>query len=191
VFGRRKQDQTLPAPQQPAKAGGKNRPTPRRHQQEARNKRPLVPTDRKLAGRQAREASRAERLRARDAMMTGDERYLPPRDKGPVRRYVRDFVDARWNVGEFFLIVALVVVFLTFIQDPVVQLVGTGVLWLTVVACVVDGFLLSRKLKRRLVERFGEDQLPAGVVRYGVMRAFQLRRTRLPKPMVSRGQYPS
>lgn len=191
MFGRRKQDQTLPAPQQPVKDGGKNRPTPRRSQQEARNKRPLVPSDRKLAGRQAREAARAERLRARDAMMTGDERYLPPRDKGPVRRYVRDFVDARWNVGEFFLVVALVVVFLTFIQDPVVQLVGTGILWLTVVACVVDGFLLSRKLKRRLVERFGEDQLPAGVVRYGVMRAFQLRRTRLPKPMVSRGQYPS
>jgi hypothetical protein len=190
VFGRRKQDQTLPAPQQPVKNGGKNRPTPRRNQQEARNKRPLVPSDRKLAARQAREASRTERLRARQAMMTGDDRYLPPRDKGPVRRYVRDFVDARWNVGEFFLIVAFVVVFLTFIQDPVIQLVGTGILWLTVIACVVDGFLLSRKLKRRLVDKFGEDQLPAGVVRYGVLRAFQLRRTRLPKPMVGRGQYP-
>ena len=58
------------------------------------------------------------------------------------------------------------------------------------IACVVDGFLLSRKLKRRLVDKFGEDQLPAGVVRYGVLRAFQLRRTRLPKPMVGRGQYP-
>lgn len=190
MFGRRKQEQTLEAPRA-EKPGGKNRPTPKRNRQQALNKRPLVPSDRKTAARQSREAVRAERMKVRAAMMTGDDRHLPPRDKGPVRRYVRDFVDARYNAGEFFLIVAMVVVFLTFVRDPRIQLIATGVLWLTVLACFVDGYLLSRQLKKRLVAKFGAEQLPAGIVRYGVMRAFQIRRTRLPKPMVKRGEYPA
>lgn len=190
MFGRRKQEQeqVSAAPVQ-EKVGGKNRPTPKRSKQEALNKRPLVPSDRKVAAKQSREAARAERMRAREAMMTGDERHLPPRDKGPQRRFARDFVDARYNAGEYFLIVAMVVVFLTFLADPKVQLVATGLLWLTVVACFADGFILFRQLKKRLAAKFG-DTLEPGVLRYGVLRAFQIRRTRLPKPMVGRGQYP-
>jgi hypothetical protein len=190
VFGRRKQEQTLEAARV-EKVGGKNRPTPKRSEREALNKRPLVPSDRKAAAKAQREAVRAERLRAREAMMTGDERFLPERDKGPVRRYVRDFVDARYNAGEFFLVVALLVVFMTFLYDPTVQLIATAVLWLTVIASVLDGYILSRQLKKRLAAKFGAENVPAGSVRYGVLRAFQIRRTRLPKPMVKRGQYPS
>lgn len=180
----------LQAPRE-TKPGGKNRPTPRRSQQEALKKRPLVPADRKGAARASREAVRAERMKVRQAMMSGDERYLPARDKGPVRRFVRDVVDARRNVGEYFLVVAMVVVFLTFLRDPLVQLVGTALLWLTVLVCVVDGFLLARQLRKRLVAKFGPAGLEPGIVRYGVLRAFQMRRTRLPKPMVKRRQYPT
>lgn len=190
MFGRRKQDSPVVEAPVVEKAGGKNRPTPKRSQQEARNRRPLVPTDRRAAAKASREAMREQRMKAREAMTTGDERYLPPRDKGPVKRFVRDFVDARYNVGEFFLVVAMVVVVLTFIPDPVVQLVVTGLLWLTVVVSVADGYLLSRKLKKALNAKFGAENVPAGSVRYGVLRAFQIRRTRLPKPMVARGQYP-
>ena len=32
----------------------------------------------------------------REALANGDERYLPARDKGPVRRFVRDYVDSRF-----------------------------------------------------------------------------------------------
>ncbi|MBC7308959.1 MAG: DUF3043 domain-containing protein, partial [Tetrasphaera sp.] len=91
----------------------------------------------------------------------------------------------------YFLVVAMVVVLLTFVMDPVAQLVATALLWLTVVFSLVDGFVLSRQLSRRLAEKFGPDGVPKGSVRYGVLRAFQIRRTRLPKPMVARGQYPS
>ncbi|MFP5336793.1 MAG: DUF3043 domain-containing protein [Actinomycetes bacterium] len=190
MFGRRKQDsQVIDAPLV-EKAGGKNRPTPKRREREALNRRPLVPGDRRAAAKAYREQMRAERLKAREAMMTGDERHLPPRDKGPVRRFVRDFVDARFNAGEVFLIVAMVVVLLTFVMDPTVQLVATALLWATVIFSVVDGFVLSRRLKRALNAKFGAENVPAGSVRYGVLRAFQIRRTRLPKPMVKRGEYP-
>src|SRR3954454_3917605 len=80
--------------------GAKGRPTPKRSVSQAANKRPLVPSgrDRKTAGRASREQLREQRMRQRQAMITGDERYLPARDAGPQRRYVRDYIDARWNI---------------------------------------------------------------------------------------------
>jgi hypothetical protein len=190
VFGRQK---TKPEPAAPAaeeRPGAKNRPTPRRRDAEAARKRPLVPTDRKAAAKEARDQARIERMRSREAMLTGDERYLPPRDKGPVKRFVRDYVDARWNAGEFFLIVAMVVVVLTLSPNDTMRLASTALLWAMVLLCLMDGFILSRLLKRRIREKFGDEGLAGGTVRYGVMRAFQIRRTRLPKPMVKRGDYP-
>ena len=46
----------------------------------------------------AREAERKvyaeERALQRQALVTGDERYLPVRDKGVAKRFTRDYVDA-------------------------------------------------------------------------------------------------
>ena len=39
--------------------------------------------------------------------MAGEDAYLLPRDKGPVRRYVRDVVDSRRNVLGLFMPAAL------------------------------------------------------------------------------------
>ncbi|MFP5346241.1 MAG: DUF3043 domain-containing protein [Actinomycetes bacterium] len=189
MFGRRKtQPEASPPPVE--RPGAKNRPTPKRSDVEAARKRPLVPADRKVAAKAAREQARQDRVRAREAMLTGDDRYLPPRDKGPVKRYVRDFVDARWNAGEWFLIVALVVVALSLTRSATTQVASYAVLWAMILFCLVDGFLLSRQLKRRIRGKFGDEGLAGGAVRYGVLRAFQLRRVRLPKPTVKRGQYP-
>lgn len=189
MFGRQKTPAEAPSTRVD-RPGAKNRPTPKRSEVEAARKRPLVPADRKGAAKAAREQVRSERLKSREAMMTGDERYLPPRDKGPVRRFVRDYVDARWNFGEFFLIVAMVVVVLTLSPNSTMRLVATLALWVTVLLCLVDGFLLFRQLKKRLRAKFGEEALAGGTARYGVLRAFQMRRIRLPKPQVKRGEYP-
>ncbi|NNH24205.1 DUF3043 domain-containing protein, partial [Pseudokineococcus marinus] len=166
--------------------------TPRRHEAEAARRRPLVVTDRRAAAKASRERLRSERLRTRSAMETGDERYLPARDKGPARRYTRDLVDARRNVGEYLLFAALGLVVLQFALQSVNTLWGlysTLALWFVVLAVVVDSFLLNRHLKKRLSARFGDD-LPAGTVRYGVLRALQIRRSRLPKPQVRHGEQP-
>ncbi len=191
MFGRRKRPQ--PAEVLPDRPGAKNRPTPKRSVQQAANKRPLGSGggDRKAAARTAREKTRADRMRTREAMLTGDERYLPLRDRGPVKRFTRDYVDARWNAGEFFLFVALIVVALSFFQSAATALVYTALLWGTVIVCLADGWVLSRTLKKRLVAKFGEEALAEKPVRYGVLRAFQIRRTRLPKPRVTRGAYPT
>lgn len=171
--------------------GAKNRPTPKRRDQEAANKRPLVVTDRKAAREVERTNRRQAQLKQREAMVTGDDANLPVRDKGPVKRYVRDYVDARWNLGEFMLPVMLVVLALSFIRSPVVfAFVSMGVYALLLVA-IVDGYLMWRRLKKRLAAKFGADQSVRGVAMYAAMRSFQLRRSRMPKPQVARGQYPS
>jgi hypothetical protein len=177
-------EETAPA----APAVGKGRPTPRRSEAEAARRRPLVVTDRKAAARASRERLREERGRTRTAMETGDERYLPARDQGPVKRFVRDAVDVRRNVGEYLLFAALALVLVTFVVPPEQALYATFALWFAVLAVVVDCFVLNRHLKRQLTARFGE--VPVGAVRYGVMRALQIRRSRLPKPQVARGAQP-
>lgn len=191
MLGRKKAPVVDAAPPKVERPGAKNRPTPKRSQVEAARKRPLVQADRKAARQASREQVRLERMKVREAMITGNDKDLPQRDKGPVKRYVRDFVDARWNVGEFFLIIAMVVVALTLTPNDTTRLVSTLALWATVLMCLLDAWLLSRQLRKALLGKFGEEGLYGGAVRYGVLRAFQIRRTRLPKPLVGRGQYPS
>lgn len=190
MFGRKKEAPEAPVAQLPEERPvGKGVPTPRRSSQEAARKRPLVPDDRKAAKAAGRDAQRAERLRMRQALDTGDERYLPLRDKGPARRYIRDFVDARWNLGEFLMVAALVFVILSFVPSMQVQGMVLYAFWIIIIAVVLDCFLLRRSLRGRLTAKFGE---PArGDLWYGVTRGLQLRRLRLPKPLVKRGEYPA
>jgi len=199
VFGR-KQDPppTVDAPlvdepPQPVPTG-KGRPTPKRKEAEARNKRPLVPTDRRAAAREARARNRAQRDLEYQAMRSGDERHMPARDRGPVRRYVRDSVDSRWNLGEFFLPLAAVFLVLQFVtarSAPVVAFATLLLLYVYIIASMVDAWLMWRGLKKRLVAKFGADKLPRGLAMYAVLRAFQVRPSRLPKPLVKHGQRPA
>ncbi len=169
---------------------GKGAPTPTRRQQEAARKRPLVPDDRKLAAREARQKAAQARERARLGMAAGEEKYLPMRDRGPQKRYVRDYIDARFNVGEFMIPIMFIVIILTFIPDPYIQTYGILGLWaffiIAVVDCVILGFILTKKLERK----FGTGNVER-VRWYAAMRALQLRVMRLPKPLVKRGQYPN
>lgn len=189
---------TPAAPEHPehpdsAEHAGKGRPTPSRKEAEAARKRPLVPADRKLAQRNARSAAKAARDREYQAMQTGDERYLPLRDKGPVRRWVRDYVDSRFNIGEWFLpfsLVAIVAMMLTQ-SSALAAVVVLVVLYLVVLAAVIDAVVLARRVKAGAEERFGVAAVPRGIRMYAVTRAFQIRRLRLPKPQVARGARPS
>jgi hypothetical protein len=195
VFGRPKTTSAQPADAaaHPVREGAKNRPTPTRKEQEAKRRQPLVVTDRKAAREQDRLKRRESQLRMREAMATGDDRYLPARDKGPVKRFIRDYVDARRNVGEFLLPVMVIVLAMTFLTRtyPALYLLIFLLTYGVIAVGVVDAWIMWRGLKRRLVEKFGAAGLPKGSVMYAVMRAMQMRRTRQPRPQTTRGQYPS
>src|SRR6478609_10435328 len=154
VFGRKKAaDAAEPETTYAERPGAKNRPTPRRRDQEAARKRPLVPTDRKAASGEAREKARVARAQQRAAMMTGDEAHLPARDKGPVKRFIRDTVDARWNVGEFMLPVMVLVLALSFLGSHfawAMLLVFILVYGLIVVG-VLDAWLMWRRIRKQIV----------------------------------------
>lgn len=168
----------------------KGRPTPKRSQAQSQ-RRSVANTSmsRKDAAKRQREERRAALERQRQALASGDERYLPARDKGPVRRFARDFVDSRFNIAEFFLPMAVVILILSMVRVASLQNVAL-LLWLVVIVLIVlDSAVTGFRLKKRLAERF-PDESRRGAVAYALMRSLQMRRLRLPKPQVKRGERP-
>jgi hypothetical protein len=165
----------------------KGRPTPKRS--EAQSQRRSVAntsTSRKDAAKRQREERRAQLDRQRQALAGGDERYLPVRDKGPVRKHARDFIDSRFNVAEFFLPMAVVILVLSMVRVGSLQTIAL-LLWLVVIVLIVlDSFVTGFRLRKQLAERF-PGQNRRGAVAYALMRSLQMRRLRLPKPQLKRG----
>ncbi|MZF85569.1 DUF3043 domain-containing protein [Streptomyces sp. SID5643] len=168
----------------------KGRPTPKRSQAQSQ-RRSVANTSmtRKEAAKRQREERRSALERQRQALASGDERYLPARDKGPVRRFARDFIDSRFNIAEFFLPMAVVILVLSMVRVAALQNIAL-LLWLVVIVLIVlDSFVTGFRLKKQLAERFaGENK--RGAVAYALMRSLQMRRLRLPKPQVKRGERP-
>ena len=184
MFRRSKSATAVPAaPVGPVKEGGKGRATPTRAQaQAAARARAKPPADRKEAARLERQRRTANSARAREAMKTGDDRYLPARDKGPVRRYVRDFIDSRLCMAELLLpLLLLIMVTSTFNPSLSSSLWGA-----TILVVALDTLLVVLRLRKELPRRF-PDRSTKGAVGYGVLRSLQLRFIRLPKTQVKLG----
>lgn len=168
---------------------GKGRPTPSRREREAANRRPLVgnsPADKKAA----RARLNAEREKARVGMANGEERYLPAKDRGEQRRFVRDWIDARWNVGE--VMMPVLVIFLiasVALSQTMIASYALLLVWALLLLFILDCVVLWLSLRKKLSNKFGSMQ--RGTFLYILTRAWQLRFLRLPKPQVRRGQYPA
>jgi Protein of unknown function (DUF3043) len=184
VFRRRTTDE--PESEEPPESpDGKGRPTPKRREAEQlRKQRMTAPKTRKQAGALQRERRRTERMKMQMALQTGDDAGLPVRDKGPVRRFCRDFVDSRRNFVSY-LLPCLVVILVVGVIPPAAGLVL--MFWMaTILFTVVDSIYLTRKLGRELNSRF-PDETTSGARLYALLRASQMRRLRLPKPQVDIG----
>jgi hypothetical protein len=169
---------------------GKGRATPTRAEREAANRRPLVANT--IEARAAAKADlQARRERARIGMENGEDKYLPARDRGPQRRWVRDYVDAGWHVSEWLMAAMLLVIVLSLIPAPEVQLWAMVALWGFMIVAVGDMVLLSMRVKKKVAAKFGLERRERGLGWYAAMRSLQMRFMRLPKPQVKRGQYPA
>jgi len=192
---------------EPAVAAGttapKGKPTPKRNAS-AKRRGPVAPAPMTTAeARKRRKEMRAtltkeerraekEQRRAgmndrRERMMAGDEAYLLPRDQGPVRRYARDIVDARYNVLGLFMPAALGLIFVM-LAVPQVQLFISPAMLLLMAVMAVDGVLLGRKVNKAVNAKF-PDNTEGGfkLGMYAAGRASQIRRMRAPRPQVDRG----
>jgi hypothetical protein len=192
----------VPAPRTAQGTAPKGRPTPRRN---AGRKGPVAPAPmtsseararrKSLAGpklsreerKEQSSARRAQMAERRERMMAGDESYLLSRDRGPVRRYVRDIVDARRSALGLFMPSALGLMFFMF-AVPQLQLYVSPVMLLLMLVMALDGLMLGRKVAGKVDEKFPEDtenRWKLGL--YAASRASQMRRMRAPRPQLKRG----
>ena len=182
---------THPEPETPTtidKVGGKGRPTPTRKEAEAAARaRAKVPRTRKEQMAAQRAARGDSSRRMREAMKTGDDRYLPSRDRGPVRRFIRDFVDSRFSFIELMVPLLVLSMVLGYSgSDDMVQL-GNTVLFTTLLVIVVDIVMLRFRLRRELARRFPGESTK-GALLYAAMRSLQMKFLRLPKAQVKIGE---
>ena len=166
----------------------KGRPTPSRKEAEAARKaRAKVPRTRKeLAA--AQKAARGESsAHVREAMRSGDDRYLPARDKGPVRRFIRDYVDSRFSFIEMLIPLMLVVLILGWTGNPTVTTYANLAMLSVFALIIIDLLRLRFRLRRELTTRF-PDAPVKGTTYSAVARSMQMRFMRLPKAQVKVGQ---
>ena len=162
----------------------KGRPTPKRKEAESKRKvsslAPIVTKDQKRASKaQARE----DRVAQRAAYLRGDESALPSRDRGPARRFVRNYVDSRRSTGEYFLPTIFVVLVFTLIQNPIIQIGAIVLMYGMLLVAVIDGILLSRKIRKAVEAQFPGTETK-GLGMYAWLRSTQMRRLRAPHPQV-------
>ena len=193
MFGQKKNTPEPQAPSShptPATPGSpEGRPTPSRKEAEAARKATVrAPRGTKAGKKAAREADRLARARQREGMLAGDPRYLPARDQGPVRAYVRDFVDGRYTVAEYFIFMALVVLVLGFVPNVAIQQLVALVFFAVSALILIDTVILLLQLHRRVKKEFPNKSERRGVTLYALMRVLQYRRLRMPKPRVTRGK---
>ncbi|MEU6989044.1 DUF3043 domain-containing protein [Streptomyces sp. NPDC046465] len=198
VFRSRSKEEKAPAAQAPVTdskqprnpQAPKGRPTPKRAMaQSQRRSVTNKPASRKEAAKHQRDARRTQMAKQREALASGDERFLPARDKGPVRKFARDFVDSRFCIAEYFLPLAVIILVLSIVRVAQLQNIAL-LLWLfVIVLIIVDSVVTAFRLKKRLAERFPTENRK-GAVAYALMRTLQMRRLRLPKPQVKRGERP-
>jgi hypothetical protein len=180
----------------PTAVPGKGHPTPSRREAEAQRKQTLkVSSDPKAAKKEAKARAAAERQSSRAALLAGDESALPARDAGPVKRFVRDFIDSRWAAAELFMPLALLVLVVGLLPWRSWGLVNAqgyvSMLWLVLTLFIlVDTTVLLMRLSRELTKQWPSAAERKGATFYGLMRVLQIRRLRLPPPRLRRGGRP-
>lgn len=174
----------------------KGRPTPSRKEAEKARRDRLkhgTSSSARSSTRKGGSGGKAERsqrqrasVRERDALRSGDEANYPARDRGPVRKFCRDYIDSRRTVGELLIPLMVAVIALSFVRNATV-LALTPVF---TAACVVllggDLLRLRYGLRKELAKRFPSEST-TGTTGYALMRASQMRFLRLPKARIKSG----
>jgi Protein of unknown function (DUF3043) len=163
----------------PGPAGKKDHPTPTRKEAEAARRQRLTTTlSKKEARAAASRQSRANRVRA-----------ISAREAAPEKALMRDYIDSRFNVGEFLLPSVVVILGVTILGSrwPTVTVISTLAMYVFILGVFVDGYLMWRRFKKVLAARLPKAS-PKGLLMYGMTRSTQIRRFRSPPPRIKRGE---
>lgn len=166
----------------------KNAPTPKRNVSQAQKLRPIVPVDREESARRNRIRIREKENAEYEAMRSGDLAHMPKYEQLPWRVYIRDYVDARINIGEYFipfsLVLMVIIMSFSFVGMRIISVILTVVLYVYLLICAIDVFIMWRRLRKELIRKYGPQSVSRSSrsFTYAWSRAIQLRRWRLPKP---------
>ena len=163
----------------PGPGGKKDHPTPTRKEAEAARRQRLTTTlSKKEARAAASRQSRANRTRA-----------ISAREAAPEKALMRDYVDSRFNVGEFLLPAVVVILGVTILGSrwPTVTVISTLAMYIFILGVFVDGYLMWRRFMKVLAARLPKAA-PKGLLLYGMTRSTQIRRFRSPPPRIKRGE---
>ncbi|MBA3232644.1 MAG: DUF3043 domain-containing protein [Propionibacteriales bacterium] len=188
MFGRRKAAAESAESQQQVKPGGKGRPTPTRKAAEtARKQRLAPPRTRKEVSVRRREQTREARLKQREALDgAGDDRYLPARDQGPVKGFLRDYVDVHRTIGELMIPIFVAIFLLVYVRADWAARLSSTLFLAVIVLMVIDSVRMVRGARSAVRKRFGGAETGRTTM-YVLLRSWQMRRLRLPKPRVKAG----
>ncbi|MGH3568471.1 MAG: DUF3043 domain-containing protein [Pseudonocardia sp.] len=185
--------------QDPDRSVGKGRPTPKRRDAETKRRGPAPPPPRtqREATRLARanRPDKSDRRRAaavrRERMNAGDDKFLMPRDRGPVRAYVRDVVDSRPHLMGLFMPLAVLVFLSVLLPYPPAQQYLSLFSFAILLSMIIEGTLLGISITKRARAKFPDEKIGGlGIGWYAFTRASQPRKLRVPKPRVARGANP-
>jgi len=178
----------------------KGRPTPSRREAENKRRGPVPPppkTTREAIKRSrelrksnpvSKEELKALRRERRERMLAGDERYLAPHDRGPVKAFARDCVDSRRNLLGLFMPLALVMFVSTVIGNVAVQQIITMLCMVLLLAMLMEAFYNGRRIARLAREKFPKETIKGRSLGwYCFIRATQFRKLRIPRPRVKPG----
>ena len=157
---KKKEEAQAPVEQAPKKAANpsekKGRPTPKMKQAQAAGIRPLVPVDRKASAKAAKARLREKENAEYEAMQKGDINHMPKAERLPWRIYIRDYVDARFNLGEWFIPVAFAILIVSMFVTSLMQnqwasIIMMALMYGYLIAVIIDVWLMWRKLKAKLI----------------------------------------
>jgi hypothetical protein len=192
------QSQEAPAKTTPAAQAGKGRPTPKRSDAERNRYRSIqggttsgrgapgaaAPKRKLTPEEKARDKS--DRAKRYEAMKRGDEAALGARDRGPVRRFARNYVDSHRRLSNYMMIVIVVLIVALPELGKVSKSYLSYIEFLVVALVILDAYFLGQTIRKQAEKRFPNEST-RGIAWYAGMRALQIRQMRFPKPQVKPG----
>jgi len=119
-------------------------------------------------------------------MRRGEEWALAPRDRGPIKKLARDYVDSHRRPSEYYMYVLVVLLIALLSRNATLNTYVSPLVLVLIAVVAVDSYLLRRSLHKLAAERFPNEST-RGMTTYAVMRGLQIRRFRMPAPRLKPG----
>jgi hypothetical protein len=201
--GKAKDSQAEQSPEAPVKSkapaeAGKGRPTPKRSEAERTRYKSITGSTtsgrgpstgtapRGKATPEDKARARSDRAKRMDAMRRGEDWALLPRDRGPVRKLARDWVDAHRRPSEYYMYILVVLLIALLSRNNALNAYVSPFVLVLIAVIAVDAYYIRRALRKLVAERYPNEST-RGLTVYATMRALQIRRFRNPAPRLKPG----